>query len=196
MHKYQIVSKRCQSGMEFSLFTLSSSLFQAFVFSSLCCSGLSQWLHWDNKSCFQSHVKPSVLAEPSALTANPAERLGGKSLDWDVTIPVGIRRLWFPFFLLRAQQMSACWHLEGMSSFSVSLLGSVLLSKRIKMIHLKQQLCLVHDLLECSFNSSDALCPGWSLPALCIRVTEARLGQEWAVARSFVELQFCIVIGP
>lgn len=129
MHKYQIVSKRCQSGMEFSLFTLSSSLFQAFVFSSLCCSGLSQWLHWDNKSCFQSHVKPSVLAEPSALTANPAERLGGKSLDWGVTIPVGIRRLWFPFFLLRAQQMSACWHLEGMSSFSVSLLGSVLLSK-------------------------------------------------------------------
>lgn len=99
------------------------------LFPLLCCSGLSHWLHWNNKSCFQSHVKLSVLIDLSALIASPVERLGGKFLDWDVTIPVGIRGLWFPFFLLRAQQMSACWHLEGMSSFPLSLLGSVLLTK-------------------------------------------------------------------
>lgn len=143
MHKCKIVPKSCQSGMKFSLFTLSPSLFQAFVFSFLCCSGLSHWLHWNNKSCFQSRVKPSVLIELLALTANTAERLGGKFLDWDVTIPVGIRRLWFPFFLLRAQQISACWHLEGMSSFSLSLLGHVLLSK--------------HNVLKLSIRSSSCV---------------------------------------
>lgn len=99
------------------------------LFPLLCCAGLSHWLHWNNKSWLQSHVKPPVLIELSALIQNPVEKLGGKFLDWDVTVPVGIRRLWFPFFLLRAQQMSACWHLEGMNSFSVSLLSSVLLSK-------------------------------------------------------------------
>lgn len=126
--------------------------------------------------CFQSHVKPSVLIELSALIQNPAERLGGKFLDWDVTIPVGITRLLFPFFL-RAQQMSACWHLEGMSSFSVSLLSSVLLSKHnvlklsvwssscaLYMIYLSGYLTLrmlCNQARACLLCSVEWLKPGW-----------------------------------